>query len=716
MDRMILLLVVLSSTLSSETLGQRPDTLRRDSIVARLPAVEVVGSILPVAGPAISSGVPARVSLIAGGELKAWEPRLLSDAITREPGVSLYDDLGSLYKTTLMTRGFTASPVVGLPQGVSVFLDGVPVNEPDAGQVNFDLLPLQHVGQVEILSGTASLLGPNSLGGAINLLTRRGQEIADGEVEITAGSYDNYSIELSHGGAAGRNWRYYGGGGYSSEGGWRQVTGARHRNSFLNIGRRWPTAGLNLQAYAANGYAETAGSLPLSVYRVKPDSNLSAEDFEDIAQVHVALSGHRSMRGGLGSAAVWARQSDAERFNVNQETDPDVRSFSNNRSVGTSADWRAGHTLGRGTLGIRFGAGGSANRSRVRIFAERIRPGITTDVESPIGKLDVYGLADYAIGHMTLSGGLRYDVVRVPFRNRLDRARDTTSTFTRLSPRGGLSVTLDRAGVLYVSAGQSFRAPALIELACADPTEPCPLPFALGDDPPLEPVVATTLEAGWRWSRGPAELSASLYRTDVRNDIFLFPYDDANAPSGSTIDGYFDNVAKTRRAGVELGGRTVRGPLSLHATYAYTHATFQTDGVAIFSIREESGGENEVKRGDRLPLIPERTASLGGSLALPRGLQLGIGMRHVGERVLRGDEANEETPLQSYWVADARVAYEHAGWEIAVLARNIFEAEYASFGTFNINQGAGVLEQFLTPGAPRTFQVLLRRRLGRGGA
>ncbi|WP_348240818.1 TonB-dependent receptor plug domain-containing protein, partial [Salmonella enterica] len=79
-------------------------------------------------------------------------------------------------KTTLVMRGFTASPVVGLSQGVSVFLDGVPVNEADAGQVNFDLLPIEHIERVEVLNGTASLLGPYSLGGAVNLMTRQPQD------------------------------------------------------------------------------------------------------------------------------------------------------------------------------------------------------------------------------------------------------------------------------------------------------------------------------------------------------------------------------------------------------------------------------------------------------------------------------------------------------------------------------------------------------------
>jgi outer membrane receptor protein involved in Fe transport len=710
---MVLLLVLLASTLSSVAFAQRPDTLQRDSIVARLPAVEIRRSIVPVAGPAIGSAVPARVSLVAGADIEAWKPRSLSEALVRESNVSLYDDLGSTYKMTLVARGFTASPVVGLPQGVSVFLDGIPVNEPDAGQVNFDLLPLEHIQQVETLSGTASLLGPNSLGGAINLITRRGQEDADGEVEIAAGSYGSFSGELSRSGAFGRDWRYYAGGGYASESGWRQVTGARHRDGFVNVGRQGSNGGLNVQVHVAHGFAETAGSLPLSVYRVRPDSNLSANDFEDIGQIHLALSGYRGVRNAHASAAIWFRQSDAERFNVNQETDPDVRSFSKNRTVGTSVDWRIGRAFWRGAIGLRVGAGGSANRSRVRIYAERLDPGITTDVESPIAKLDAYGVADYAVGPVALSAGLRYDHVRVPFRNRLDAARDTTSTFQQLSPRGGISLSLGRRLALYVSAGRSFRAPALIELACADPAEPCPLPFALGDDPPLDPVIATTLEAGGRWASLPLEISASAYRTDVRNEIFLFPYDDANEPSGSTIDGYFDNLAHTRRLGVELAARAGLGALSLQAAYAYTRATFEVGGVEIFSIREEAGGENEIERGDRLPLIPDQTASLTATLALRSNVALGLSARYSGARMLRGDEANEEPALAGHWITDARLGYELGGWEIGALVRNLLDARYAAFGTFNLNRGGGdVLERFLTPGAPRSFEIMLRRRFG----
>ena len=44
-----------------------------------------------------------------------------------------------------------------------------------------------------------------------------------------------------------------------------------------------------------------------------------------------------------------------------------------------------------------------------------------------------------------------------------------------------------------------------------------------------------------------------MYYTDVKNDIFLTPFGDEDEPEGSTIDGFFVNLDKTRRVGLELG-------------------------------------------------------------------------------------------------------------------------------------------------------------------
>ena len=697
--------------LGSAPLAAQDSLPRRDSVVT-LPPIEVTASILPFGSADPGSGIPARSFSISSADARDWAPRSAPDLIAARSAMSLYDDLGSPFKTTLASRGFFASPVVGLPQGISVFLDGVPVNEPDAAQVNFDLLPLAHIRRVEVLGGTASLLGPNSLGGAMNFMTRRGSGPPEGELEVSGGSYGAAGVEASVAGGTG-DWNLYAGGGYAAEDGWRRLTGAESWNGFVNVGRSLGAAGVNLQLLRAASRAETAGSLPLSVFRVQPDSNLSAGDFEDLDGWHAALSGYLPAAGGQVNAALYLRRHDAERFNVNQINDPDVRSFSANRTLGTSASWTKTGALGPAALAVRFGGGGSVNDVRIRLLAERIEPGLTTDVESDIADVHAYGTAEYALGRVTASAAMRWDYVRVPFRNLLDPAKDTTSSYTRLSPSAGLLVRLGDGAVAYGSVGRSFRAPAVIELACADPEEPCPLPFALGDDPPLDPVVATTVEAGVRHASGPVSLDASMYRTWVRDDIFLFPYEEEGEPEGSTIDGYFGNLGDTRREGFELAARyALPGGAELHATYGYTRATFQVDGAEIFSIREAAGAENEVERGDRFPLVPSHRLTVGATLPLAAHLSVGAVGRYVGEQYLRGDEANDEAPLDGYFVADGRMMWERGSWTLLAVITNLLDEDRATFGTFNINQTTDELERFLTPLQPRQARIVVRRRFG----
>src|SRR6185436_13767218 len=146
----------------------------------------------------------------------------------------------------------------------------------------------------------------------------------------------------------------------------------------------------------------------------------------------------------------------------------------------------------------------------------------------------------------------------------------------------------------------------------------------------------------------------SLYRTNVRDDIFFIQ--SANA----VFEGFFNNIGTTRREGVELGVQVVPSErLSLYANYAFTRATFQS-AAEIFSIRTDSAfaasplaGPNAVAAGDKLPLVPDHQAKIGGLLTLPVGLQFGLDTRYTGQQWFRGDEANETQPLDGYFIANA---------------------------------------------------------------
>jgi outer membrane receptor protein involved in Fe transport len=334
-----------------------------------------------------------------------------------------------------------------------------------------------------------------------------------------------------------------------------------------------------------------------------------------------------------------------------------------------------------------------------------------------------FGAADLILGKVTLSAGARFDFVRIPFENLVDPSFDTTATYKRFNPRVGASVEVAPRASVFASWGQAFRAPAVIENACADPETACPLPFALGDDPALEPVKASTVEAGFRYAGSRYSFSGSVYYTSVKNDIFLTPFGNEEAPTGSTIDGFFVNLAKTRRVGAELAA-AYRFPAghSVYLNYAYTRATFQSD-ADIFTIRSADDSDvvnpfptdNEVVPGDRFPLVPDHQVKLGGLVKVGDYVSVGADGRYIGKQFLRGDEANATDPLNDYFVADARVGVEFGRWEINAIVTNLVQNKSAIFGTFNINQGnpdGATVERFLTPNARRAFRLVVRTTIG----
>src|SRR4029077_12022516 len=216
------------------------------------------------------------------------------------------------------------------------------------------------------------------------------------------------------------------------------------------------------------------------------------------------------------------------------------------------------------------------------------------------------------------------------------------------------------------------------ETARSDPTAACPLPFALGPDPALRPVVATTYELGWQLRRTAAGLSASadVYRTDVRDDIFFV------APTATT--GYFPNIAATRGAGVETAirwaSRAGRGWAQRYANSGSPAATFET--TAVLSTGRPPGNET-VTPGDRLPMMPAHRFNAGAALPLFKDvLRLRADGRYIGPQYLRGDEENVEARLPDYVLADASLEANVGRYSVRVMVPNVLDRRYVTFGTF----------------------------------
>src|SRR5438270_7108439 len=267
--------------------AQQPDSLPTDTLAP----VVVTGVRLPTVRE-LARGLAGRTATLHAADLDARGVRSLADALEQLPGVTTSDELGAPGQLDVTLRGFQVSPTIGLPQGVTVYLDGVRVNEPDAHEVNFDLLPLEDVDHVDVTYGPSVLLGRNSLGAAVNLVTRRGTVPAEREVEVSGGSFGRYELKARAGDRRGM-WDFYVGTRYEHEDGWRAATPSRTAPLFGKLGVTSGTWDATLSYAAADNRISQAGSLPESAYAAAPRVNFTPGDyFAPLAHL-VTLNAHR---------------------------------------------------------------------------------------------------------------------------------------------------------------------------------------------------------------------------------------------------------------------------------------------------------------------------------------------------------------------------------------------------------------------------------------
>jgi len=86
-------------------------------------------------------------------------------------------------------RGFTLSPLLGLPQGLAVYQNGVRINEPFGDTMNWDLLPESSIGSINLIGGANPVFGLNTLGGALSVTTKNGFTHPGHSIETYGGSF-----------------------------------------------------------------------------------------------------------------------------------------------------------------------------------------------------------------------------------------------------------------------------------------------------------------------------------------------------------------------------------------------------------------------------------------------------------------------------------------------------------------------------------------------
>jgi outer membrane receptor protein involved in Fe transport len=220
----------------------------------RATRVEVV-TATPLSGTDLPlDEVPAPVQTATARDIEQSGALDLSDLLNqRLSGVYINENQDNPFQPDVNYRGYTASPLLGTPEGLSVYMDGVRQNQPFGDVVAWDLLPKIAISEVTLIPGSNPVFGLNTLGGALSIETKDGLSEPGGSLQLSGGSFGREAIEAEYGGSGYKRLNYYIAGNVFHEDGWRVASPSNVRQFFTKLGwQNGKTAIFLSSSYADN--------------------------------------------------------------------------------------------------------------------------------------------------------------------------------------------------------------------------------------------------------------------------------------------------------------------------------------------------------------------------------------------------------------------------------------------------------------------------------
>ncbi len=715
--------------------------------VFELPEVEVVGNT-----PLGTSGlerkkIPGNVQSAEDEDINRHEAIGLTDFMNRRlESVNINDAQNNPYQPDITYRGFTASPLLGTPIGLSVYQDGVRVNEPFGDTVNWDLIPQVAVANMEMMPGSNPLFGLNTLGGALSIRTKSGFSHPGFNAQAYGGSFGRQAYQAEYGGSKG-NFDWYLAGNIFRDNGWRPYSPTDVNQGFGKIGWENDHTDFDLSFTFADNNLQGVGPTPQEQLQQNWNAIYTAPDVTKNTLYFVNLKGSHRITDELQlSGNAYNRNNSSRTLNSNTNQNcatlidgtqclddtgatliPGSFSAANTQQNGTGANLQLTSDYKIAAHDNQLVVGGGFNYGETKFsvgtqdaifmpdqYEVAINP-LTTNVQikgqnaySNVFATDTFSIFDW----LHANASLNWMHAQVQTNDQLGTALNGKNVYERVNPSAGLTFNPFDALALhtplkefttYFNYNEGFRVPTAVELSCADPNAPCSLPNSFVSDPSLKPVVSHTFEVGARGKFNEAlKWNFALYQTRNTNDILFL-----NSP-GSVINGFFQNVGATRRQGVELGlSGLALDKLNWYMSYGFVDATYQTNAVLSNAL-----GSETVTPGSKIPSIPQNTVKVGAEYEIFHNWFLGSDLQYVSSQYARGDDQNLFPKISDYTVVNLNARYVvNKNIELFAMGRNIFDNHYASFGQvgqnfFQNNQTT----TFMGPGAPATGYAGIRIR------
>lgn len=634
------------------------------------------------------SDVPIAVTAITGETLTARGFNSVREAAVLSPGLNINSD--GTGRAFVSIRGVGVTLVQSVQPGVGLFIDGI--YQPNTAYLNN---PLVDVERIEVLRGPqGTLYGKNTMGGAINVITRQpGNDFEARANASYAGPDNSWMVAGSVSGPI-----------VTDKVALRVAAAHRQQDGFLTnsvIGgdanplntdslnatlRITPSDGFSL---TLKGYYDNVQGVNVPYSRVSGPTDYRRDvQFNTLNEVRFKYRGFNARaEADLGGGS---RLSVIGAYDMRNGFTPDGEGdFGPANTVRTIAR----DSLRTMTLESRLDSEWSDQFSTLfGVFYSnemvRARGQDTINLVHPIlGPVNIVrsttaknvGDTCAAFGTVFWKPNLDWEVALGLRYDHEDRVANgsvisTTTTVLGAVTAGGLVPTAKIQSdewqpklsvtrkwtpdfMTYVSVARGYRGGGFNA-----PT--APTRTYRGDS-------AWTYEAGAKYAAPGMSLSGTVFYSDYKDYIGLNSIAPAAGGGLVTVD---LNTGDVESYGVELEAmvRPVQA-WTLRGGFTWMHARIVDDSAYVTTTGRQLSS-------DRLTFQPDWTASFSSDYRIETGgdsdLTLSAGLVGKGKRLAATLNQTTPTFLDSYWLTNASIAYRTGPVEVALFANNIFNTEY----------------------------------------
>jgi iron complex outermembrane receptor protein len=309
---------------------------RRTNVVSR--PVRATAPAAPTVDPSLieRDKVPSNVQTLTATDFDHAKAPSFLDALSQSlPGVSLGDQTGNEFQRDLNYRGFTASPVIGTPQGLAVYQNGVRINEVFGDIVNWDFIPENAIRRLTMMPSNPAF-GLNAIGGALSIEMKNGFTYKGVESELRGGSFGRRSASVEAGGQVG-NLSGYLTADAINDSGWRNFSGSHLRRLYADFGALGDQAEFHVNFTGASNRFGAAAATPVQMLNQNWASTYTVPQTTQNQLAFVTTSGSwnptatLSIQGNVYYRGYWQHHVDGNATNAQNDgcPDPDFLCFPN---------------------------------------------------------------------------------------------------------------------------------------------------------------------------------------------------------------------------------------------------------------------------------------------------------------------------------------------------------------------------------------------------